>query len=65
MTYALYDLANDIGETANVFFDHPDVVARLTKKISSDISRKAREKIGLTINNKRLNNKNNRNHETD
>ncbi len=24
-TYALYDLAKDTGETANVFFDHSDM----------------------------------------
>ena len=32
---ALYDLANDVSEQKNVYSDHPDLVARLTKLAES------------------------------
>ena len=34
----LYDLSNDIGETKNVQAEHPDVVARMTKILETQIS---------------------------
>ncbi|MBP1841244.1 sulfatase family protein [Formosa algae] len=36
--YELYDMVNDPGETKNLYFEHPDIVKAMTKRISEIIN---------------------------
>jgi len=37
--YELYNLEEDLGETNNLYFEHPDIVERLTKRITQIVEK--------------------------